>query len=331
VNTISSARRPLFQRSESAFKRALLLLLVCAGLMIADQRSHALDGLRDHLATATRPLLWLVEQPSRLQRFTAFLTMRAEEFEAFEKLRQQQLQLMARVQRVAALEAENRRLRALLSSSEVLEARALVAEVMAASQDPYQQRLTLNRGSADGVYRGQAVIDAHGVLGQVVRVHRTTAIALLITDPDHGIPVEVNRTGLQTMAMGRGDGHSLSLPFLPGNADLRVGDLLVSSSLGGRFPAGYPVAEVREIRYTPGDPFMEAIAVPSARVNQSRQVLLLWDRQDRAAGEEAAGEDAAAEPAQGLSEDPAGPTGAAEGAEAGRRAAEDAPTAGAQP
>ena len=113
-------------------------------------------------------------------------------------------------------------------------------------------------------------------MGQVIRVNPTSSVALLLTDPSHGIPVEINRTGLQTVARGGGDGRVLTLPFLPGNADVKVGDLLVSSGLGGRFPAGYPVGEIFDIRRTTGEHFMEASAYPSARLNQGRQTLLVW-------------------------------------------------------
>lgn len=318
MNTLSRPRRPLFQRSGTGSRRALVLALICLALIAVDRQTEHLAPLRSAAMVVASPLVWLAEQPAELRRFVNFISLRAQELDAFEQLQRTHLRLMARVQRVEALEAENRRLRALLSSTEVLEARALVAEVLAASQDPYQQRLILNRGSEHGVYRGQAVIDASGVLGQVVRVHPRSASALLVTDPDHGIPVEVNRTGLQTIAVGRGDGQSLSLPYLPGNADIRVDDLLVSSSLGGRFPSGYPVARVREVRYEPGQSFMEAIAVPEARVNRSRQVLLLWSKEG--AGEAGARGDAIPEDAfEAMPPAPAEPA-----AKAGDKA-EDAP------
>jgi rod shape-determining protein MreC len=110
----------------------------------------------------------------------------------------------------------------------------------------------------------------------VVSVNPSSAVALLLTDPNHGIPVEINRTGLQTIALGRGDGQSLSLPYLPGTADVKVGDLLVSSPLGGRFPAGYPVGTITELRHEAGEHFMEALATPAAQLNRGRQALLVW-------------------------------------------------------
>jgi rod shape-determining protein MreC len=191
-------------------------------------------------------------------------------------LRLQILQQNGELLRLHAIEAENLRIRALLASSTVLHDRVSIAEVLQISQDPYRHQILLNKGSTDGVYKGQALVDSFGVMGQIIQVNPDTAVALLINDPDHGIPVEVNRTGLQTIAVGRGDGEALSLPYLPGNADVKVGDLLVSSALGSRFPAGYPVGQVYQVHRPPGENFMEALAYPSAHLNQGRQVLLVW-------------------------------------------------------
>lgn len=276
MRTLGSTRKPLFQRTQQHGLRTLLLVLTSLVLITVDLRSERLATTRGVIMQGLTPLLVLAEIPAGIGRYFDRVTLSAGQQAEIDRLREERLQLAARLQRTEALERENHRLRALLSSSEDLEQRVLVAEILDASQAPYRQQLILNRGRRDGVYRGQALVDAQGVLGQVVRVHARTATALLLTDPDHGIPVEVNRTGLQTIAIGRGDGLGLSLPFLPGNADIRVGDLLVSSSLGGRFPAGYPVAEVSELRHQPGQPFMEAVAFPTARINQGRQVLLLW-------------------------------------------------------
>jgi rod shape-determining protein MreC len=189
---------------------------------------------------------------------------------------------------MAALEAENRRIRELLASAARIEDEVLIAEIVAISQDPYRNQVTLNKGTRDGVYRGQALVDAHGVLGQIVSAGHLRSQALLITDPDHGIPVEVNRTGMQTIAIGAAD-LGLRLPFLASNADIQVGDLLVSSALGGRFPAGYPVGTVYEVRHVAGEHFMEAYASPAARLNQGRQALLVWSESYPVGGDDAAG------------------------------------------
>ncbi|MCI0749911.1 MAG: rod shape-determining protein MreC, partial [Nevskiales bacterium] len=192
------------------------------------------------------------------------------------RLQDHQFLLESHLQKMTALEAENRRLHELLSSATQLDEKVSIAKILSAAQDPYRQQIVLDKGAHDGLYRGQALVDAQGVMGQVIRIQPTTSVALLITDPNHGIPVEINRTGLQTIALGRGDGHSLSLPYLPGNADARVGDRIVSSAMGGRFPTGYPVGTIRELKHEPGQQFMEAIADPAARLNQGRQVLLVW-------------------------------------------------------
>jgi rod shape-determining protein MreC len=277
VSTLTaSTRRPLFPRGPGLGLKALVLCLLALGVILADARTQALTPLRDGLAWLLRPVLWVAGLPSALAGTAEHLQTRESLIEENAVLRENQLLLQSRLQTLEALEMENRRLRELLASSAQLEERVLIAEILSASQDPYRQQIVLNKGTHDGVYKGQALVDAHGVLGQVVAVHPATSVALLLTDPNHGIPVEINRTGLQTIALGRGDGTSLLLPYLPGTADVGVGDLLVSSALGGRFPAGYPVGTITEVKHDPGEHFMEALAAPAARLNRGRQALLVW-------------------------------------------------------
>jgi len=275
--TLSASRRkPLFPRGPGLGLKTLALMLLAMGLLFADQRTDSLTPVRSGLAWALRPILWAAAMPSALGRYSEHVRSRETLLEENAALRENQLVLQSKLQTFDALAMENQRLRELLSSAGQLEEKVLIAEILSAAQDPYRHQIVLNKGTRDGVYRGQALVDAHGVMGQVVRVNPATSTALLITDPNHGIPVEINRTGLQTIALGRGDGQSLSLPYLPGNADVQVGDLIVSSAIGGRFPTGYPVGQVKELRHQPGEHFMEAIAVPSARLNQGRQALLVW-------------------------------------------------------
>jgi rod shape-determining protein MreC len=277
VSTLSgSSRRPLFPRGPGLGLKAAVLILLALGSIVTDQRSETLTPIRTRLAWGLQPVLWAAGLPSALSRTAEHLQTRGSLLAENEVLRQNQLLLQGRLQKIQALEMENQRLRELLSSSTNLEERVLIAEILSAAQDPYRQQIVLDKGARDGVYKGQALVDAQGVMGQVIRVDPTTAVALLITDPNHAIPVEINRTGLQTFALGRGDGQNLSLPYLPGNADVQVGDLLVSSSLGGRFPAGYAVGQIKELKHEPGEHFMEALAQPAARLNQGRQALLVW-------------------------------------------------------
>ncbi|MBI2383914.1 MAG: rod shape-determining protein MreC [Gammaproteobacteria bacterium] len=272
----ASSRRPLFPRGPGLGLKALILTGLSLLAIVTDQRSQALAPVRDGMAWALQPVLWAAGLPSLLSDSAERLRSRKSLLAENVLLREKQLVLEARLQRLAALEAENERIRELLESARRLEEKVLIAEVLSSAQDPYRHQIVLNKGTRDGVYRGQALVDSFGVLGQIVQVLPQTSIALLITDPNHGIPVELNRTGLQTIALGRGDGQGLSLPYLPGNADVKVGDLIVSSPLGGRFPAGYPVGQIYELRHTPGEHFMEAIAYPAAKLNQGRQALLVW-------------------------------------------------------
>lgn len=245
-------------------------------MIYTDQRDDSLKPLREYTAWVVSPVVWVASLPHNAVKVGAGVktrdTLEAENL----YLREQQLLLQAKLQKLEALEAENHRIRELLASSKSLQDHVLIAEIIAVSQDPYRHQITLNKGTRDKVYRGQALIDATGIMGQVVEVGPSTSQALLITDPDHGIPVEINRTGLQTIALGLGDGQGLKLPFLPSNADVKVGDLLVSSALGGRFPAGYPVGQIYNVKNLAGEHFMEAVAYPSAKLNQGRQALLVW-------------------------------------------------------
>jgi rod shape-determining protein MreC len=277
VSTLSaSSRRPLFPRGPGLGLKALALCLLALGAILTDQRSDTLTPLRNGLTWLLQPVLWAAGLPSVVASTADHLRSRESLLEENAAMRETQLRLHAEVQKLEALELENQRLRELLSSSAQLEERVLIAEILSAAQDPYRQQIVLNKGARDGVYKGQALVDSQGVLGQVIRVYPTTSLALLLIDPNHSVPVEINRTGLQTIALGRGDGQSLSLPYLPGTADVKVGDLLVSSPLGGRFPAGYPVGTITELKHDTGEHFMEALATPAARLNRGRQALLVW-------------------------------------------------------
>jgi rod shape-determining protein MreC len=192
------------------------------------------------------------------------------------RLHTENLELRGRLQKFEALEAENMRLRGLLDSSFKVGDRVLIAELIAVEQDPFRQVVLIDKGRTSGLYEGQPVLDANAVVGQVTHINPITASVLLITDATHALPVQVNRNGLRTIALGTGLINQLELPHLPNNADIEVGDLLTTSGLGGRFPPGYPVAQVVEVRREPGRPFASVIAETTAHLDRLREVLLVW-------------------------------------------------------
>ena len=191
-------------------------------------------------------------------------------------LRQEQLLVNARLAKFAELEAENKRLRNLLDSSAKIADRVLIAEIMAVDLDPFSRRIVINKGTKDGVIVGQSLIDSNGIMGQVVTAGPVSSNALLITDPSHAIPVQVNRNGLRSVAIGTGTQNLLELSHIPNNADVRVGDLLVTSGLGGRFPSGYPVGRIVSVERDSGQAFARVNVKPSARLERNREVLLVW-------------------------------------------------------
>ncbi len=183
----------------------------------------------------------------------------------------------AKLQKMDALASENSRLRALMNSSERLDDKILVAELIGISPDPKVHKVILNKGLKDGVYVGQAVLDAFGLMGQVVGVTYSTAEVLFITDDSHAIPVQISRNNVRTVIEGVGDLYHVRLRYVPSTMDIVEGDLLLSSGLGGRFPAGYPVAEVLSVTHDPGKSFASVYAKPTAQLNRSRYVLLVFN------------------------------------------------------
>jgi rod shape-determining protein MreC len=227
------------------------------------------------------PIQIVVDAPFRLWEWTRESTAGRNRLELeLSRLRTERLLTAARLQRLNALEAENARLRNLLDARTQVRDEVRVAEIMAVDANPYRHSIVIDIGSRDGVYDGQAIVDASGVVGQVIQAGLTTSQALLISDPSHSLPVEVNRNGLRTIANGTGELDRLNLPFLPNNADIREGDLLVTSGLGGAFPAGYPVAEVTSVVRIPQEPFADVTAEPTASLDRVREVMLIWSPAD---------------------------------------------------
>ncbi len=283
--------KPLFLRGPSPTYRVVIAVLLSIGLMVADQRQHLLEPLRSVLSLLVSPLQYLASLPDGVAvivkgLFASESSLRQDN----EVLKGENLTLKGRLQRLESLEAENRRLHDLLGSSFRVGERVLIAELLAVDLDPYRQQVLINKGSASGVFVGQPVLDANAVMGQVIWVGPTTATVLLITDAAHGLPVRVNRNGLRAVATGTGLVNQLDLSYVPHDADVEEGDLLVTSGLGGRFPAGYPVGRVSEIKRESGQPFARVTATPSARLDSGYEVLLVWTLSEAGAGEESKAE-----------------------------------------
>lgn len=191
-------------------------------------------------------------------------------------LRDEQLVRQTQLLKLDALEKENVRLRALLENSFKLGEQVLIAELLSINTAPYEHILVVNKGTNFGVHEQQPVLDANGVVGQVFRALPLTSEIMLITDPNHAIPVQINRNGLLTIAVGSGQLNQLNLPFLPSNADIRPGDLLITSGLGGTFPQGYPVAVVDEFTSQPNKPFANITATPKSLLDRNRELMIVW-------------------------------------------------------
>ena len=257
----------------------MVLAAVSATMMILDHReTEYLNRARQAASVIVYPLQVGVDRPfSAWRRAMESLASRDELLEENARLKNELRDHDVRLQRMDTLEAENDRLRAMLDSSQRVADRMLVAEILSVDPDPYRQRFTINRGVLNGVYAGQALLDADGVVGQIDIVDALTSQAVLISDANHGLPVAVNRTGLRTIALGTGETGLLSLPYLTNSADVREGDLLVTSGLGGVFPPGYPVGRVSVVQRRPGQSFAHVLAQPSAGLDRGREVLLVMD------------------------------------------------------
>jgi rod shape-determining protein MreC len=254
----------------------LLLILACV-LMVWEQRYARLAQLREPLAMLVVPLEHAVNLPFR---FAAWLGLTMTDHQALveqnNQLKAQQLLLRAQVQKFLALEKENAQLRALLQSAARTSDKVLVAQLLAIDSNPFVQEMILDKGSQAGVFVGQPVLDASGVMGQVVAVEQLTSRVMLITDNRSAVPVQILRSGLRAIVIGNGDTGQLSLIHMTQTADVQPGDILVSSGLGGHFPLGYPVGTVETIEHDPGRRFAGIAVQPSAELNRSRQVLLVW-------------------------------------------------------
>jgi len=267
----------LFATGPSINTRLLVAVILSIALLVAEHRSPQLDFLRATLSFFIDPLKYIVDLPSALiesaaDSISSYATLKKDN----ERLRKEQLLRQTQLLKFEALEKENIRLRALLENSFKLGEQVLIAELLAVNMLPSEHIVIVNKGTRFGVHKQQPVLDANGVVGQVFRALPLSSEIMLITDPNHAIPVQVNRNGLLTIAVGSGEPNRLILPYLPSNADIKPGDLLITSGLGGTFPQGYPVATIDDFNSQPNKPFANITATPAAKLDRNRELMIVW-------------------------------------------------------
>lgn len=266
----------MFLRGPSLGAQFLLYACIALVLMLLDSRYRQLDHMRSAITTAVYPVRAVAHSPYEFTQWTvaSFRTRRQLREENL-SLRTSQQSAQFELQRLQQLEAENHRLRVLLESAQAQQLNLQMAEIMRVSLDPGRHHVIINQGAQLGISKGQAVIDAKGLMGQILRTDTLQSEAILITDSNHVTPIEVNRNGLRSIAYGNGESNLLHLPYFAQNSDIAEGDLLVTSGLGGRFPVGIPVATIIKITRDSSQTFLEVVAEPLAAMDQSRLVAVV--------------------------------------------------------
>lgn len=267
----------LFAKGPSLNTSLLVAVLLSLILLAVDMQGPRLNSVRALLSVIVYPIQSLVSLPLEVtdqtfQLFVSYSELKKEN----EILKKQALLHKTDLLKLKTLEKENIRLRALMEKSYTLGEQVLAAELIAVNQAPYEHLVLVDKGTHFGVHERQPVLDANGVVGQVTRALPLNAEIMMITDPNHAFSVEVNRNGLRTIAVGSGQYNQINLPFLPNNADILPGDLLITSGLDGTFPRGYPVAKVNKVLQQQTKPFADITAVPIAQLDRIREVLIVW-------------------------------------------------------
>lgn len=279
---IGLSDKKIFVQGSYLLYRLLMAVILSIALIFLDTTFSQLDSIRRFMGSSLTPVYWISALPQNISNGVSNLfTSRESLQEELDKLNLQMLVLERKSQKLSSVTAELNRLRELLNASRLLDEGVVVTEIIAASPNPDNQYVQINKGLNDGVYLGQAVLDAYGLMGQVIDVNDLTSRVLLISDSRHAVPVQINRNGLRAIAYGVGALNYLELGNVPATYDIKVGDLLVSSGLGGRFPEGYPVGRVSEILIEPGESFAQVRVTPEAQLNRSKLLLIVF-RSDQA-------------------------------------------------
>ncbi|WP_159817548.1 rod shape-determining protein MreC [Colwellia sp. 20A7] len=269
---------PIFKHGPSPQHRLVLVLFCSALLVFFDHKMASFESLRGYLQSMISPLQYLANSPKvTMTWISTNVTTRQQLMNENQHFRLNELVFHEQAMQLDILKQENERLRTLLASPLRSELKKMVAEILSVDSDPYSHQLVINRGARDGVYEGQPVLDALGIVGQILHVGQTTSRIILITDTSHAVPVRVKRNGLRLLASGSGQIDRLNHNFVPQSADVKIGDMLVTSGLGGKYPEGYPVATISYISNDESREFLRVYSKPIAQIDRLRYLLLLSD------------------------------------------------------
>lgn len=273
--------KPMFTKGPSLQLRLMIALIVSVALISADTKLLYFAKVRPYLASIVSPLQFAANLPQEVmdglsEQWKSASKLRTENINLKQRLREQQAQLLT----LRSLRRENSQLRALLGPPVRHSGRRMVTEIMSVDSDPFSQQVVINKGNKDGVYEGQPVINDRGIVGLIRHVAGSSSQVLLISDNASAVPVRVLRNDIRAIVEGTGEVNRLQVPNVPRSTDIKPGDLLVTSGLGGRFPEGYPVARVTDFSYQEGNPFATIDAKPVVNLDRLRYLLLLWPNED---------------------------------------------------
>ncbi|MDO5653034.1 MAG: rod shape-determining protein MreC [Brachymonas sp.] len=279
LHTFERKPPPMFRRGLSPLARFVLLATVSVFLMATDSRFQMGNTMRSAIATLLSPLQWLSAQPSKaVDLMDSYVTTVESAQQTQEQATMQMAQLALKAQRADLLARENASLRELLRIQQALPLEARAAEVAHVADDPFARKIVINKGSAEGVRLGAPVIDEHGLLGQVVRVFPLSSEVSLLDNPQQAVPVLNNRTGARSLVHGDSQnprGNALEMRFLEQTADVQAGDQIVSSGVGGVYPAGLPVGTISLVEKRNTSAFLRVQLTPAARFLSVGHVLVL--------------------------------------------------------
>ncbi len=269
--------RSIFTHQTQPGLRAFVLIVIAIVVMVLDRHLESFVSVRAALSLPLTPLQYVVSWPSKcIDTLRIVLSTHDDLVKENFQLKTNQLLLQSQLQRFLAIESENNYLKSLLQSSKQVKGKTLIAELLAVDAEPFVNQVVIDKGTRDGIYVGQPVLDANGVMGQVSQAGPMTSRVLLISDPHSGIAVQNARNGMRAVAVGDSYSGKVRLMYVPKTADIRENDIFITSGLGDHYPEGYPVGRVLSINKDPAHQFIDILLQPSARLGSSRQVLLVW-------------------------------------------------------